>query len=76
MDVVDVVEKAKETLAECKADDEEEELQKKFEVCTKLTKNSGQFGAKKDAPKKRGRKKTEEGINEMFPLGKVSFTKC
>ena len=75
MDVVDVVEKAKETLAECKADDEEEELQKKFEVCTKLTKNSGQFGAKKDAPKKRGRKKTE-GIDEMFPLDKVSFTKC
>ena len=68
MDVVDVVEKAKETLAECKADDEEEELQKK--LCTKLTKNSGQFGAKKDAPKKRGRKKTE-GIDEMFPLGKV-----
>ena len=42
----------------------EEELQKKLEVCTKLTKNSGQFGAKKGAPKKRGRKKTE-GINEM-----------
>ena len=71
-----MVEKAKETLAECKADDEEEELQKKFEnKSTKLTKNSGQFGAKKGAPKKRGRKKTEE-INEMFPLDKVSFTKC
>ena len=71
-----MVEKAKETLAECKADDEEEELQKKFEnKSTKLTKNSGQFGAKKGAPKKRGRKKTE-GINEMFPSGKVSFTKC
>ena len=70
------MEKAKETLAECKADDEEEELQKKFEnKSTKLTKNSGQFGAKMGAPKKRGRKKTE-GINEMFPLGKVSFTKC
>ena len=70
------MEKAKETLAECTADDEEEELQKK--LCTKLTKNSGQFGAKKDAPKKRGRKKTEEGINEMFPSGKVkfSFIKC
>ena len=67
------MEKAKETLAECTADDEEEELQKK--LCTKLTKNSGQFGARKGAPKKRGRKKTE-GINEMFPLGKVSFTKC
>ena len=61
------MEKAKETLAECKADDEEEELQKKFETCSK---------GFKGAPKKqRGRKKTE-GIDEMFPLGKVSFTKC
>ena len=69
------MEKAKETLAECTADDEEEELQKKFDKKSKLTKNSGQFGARKGAPKKRGRKKTEE-INEMFPLDKVSFTKC
>ena len=56
------MEKAKETLAECTADDEEEELQKKFETCSK---------GFKGAPKKqRGRKKTE-GIDEMFPSGKV-----